>query len=432
MVAYGVVPPLFGSDHPLEAVTDQLDELDRLGVDALWLSPIQATDDEGQISYGSTDYFSIREDFGSPEDLKKLVHEAHERGMKVLLDFAPNHVSVEHEFYQDVLDRGTESPYYDWFDRDENGNVTCYFDWDNLINLNYSNPDVQKLVTDAFEHWVKEYDVDGYRVDAAWGPAERNPQFWGKLNERLKALKPDIFLLAEAGARDPYYVENGFDAAYDWGETIGRWSWADVFDKEDQIGRRLHEALTAASGTPPGQVARFINNNDTEDRFISRYGATKTRAAATLLLTLPGLPIVYTGDEVGAEFRPYDDPPPLSWKDPHKLRPHYQKLIALRESEPSLAHGDWQPVAVKGSGAAFAFVRRAEGADPVLVVVNFGGAAKLQLDRPEGFEGPALQDLLGGGAISAADPDLRLTLPPGGSVVLTPPCQGSLMWTASS
>ena len=198
------MPPLFGADRPLQAVTRQLDRLDKLGIDALWLSPIQATDDEGQISYGSTDYFSIHPDFGTPADLKKLVREAHARGMKVLLDFAPNHVSNEHEYYQDVLDNGEASHYYDWFDRDENGNVTTYFDWDHLINLNYAKPEVQKLVTDAFEHWVKEYDIDGFRVDAAWGPAERQPDFWAPLNARLRQLKPDIFLLAEASARDPY------------------------------------------------------------------------------------------------------------------------------------------------------------------------------------------------------------------------------------
>ena len=113
-VIYGVVPPLCGPDG-LKAVTEKLDELDQLGVDALWISPIQATDDPSAISYAATDFNSIRPDFGRPEDLRELVDEAHERGMKVLLDIPPNHVSSAHPYYQDALAKGPDSPYYKLF-----------------------------------------------------------------------------------------------------------------------------------------------------------------------------------------------------------------------------------------------------------------------------------------------------------------------------
>lgn len=380
-VAYGVVPPLFG-DPPLDSVTRRLDNLRELGIDAVWLSPIQPTDDPSMISYGATDLFGIRPDFGDEEDLRRLIREAHARGIKVLLDFTPNHLSSGHPFYQDAVARGRQSPYYDYFDRDENGQATHYFDWESLINLNYANPRVQEMIAEAFEYWIEEFGVDGFRVDAAWGPKERRPDFWGRLNERLSRLKPDLFMLAEASARDPYYLRHGFDAAYDWGPELGQWAWKDVFAEEDQIAARLHEALTA---TPPRQVARFLNNNDTGERFISRFGLGKTRVAATLLLTLPGLPVVYMGDEVGAEFEPYEDPPPISWNDPLQLRPHYSRLIELREKIPALAEGDWTPVAVQGSGAVYAYLRRLPDHDPALVVLNFGGASRvrLQLDGPE-------------------------------------------------
>lgn len=415
-VAYGVVPPLFG-DPPLRSVTRRLDDLKELGIDAIWLSPIQPTDDPSMISYGATDLFGIRPDFGNERDLRRLVREAHARGIKVLLDFTPNHVSSGHPYYQDAVARGRQSPYYDYFDRDENGQATHYFDWENLMNLNYANPAVQEMIAEAFEYWIEEFGVDGFRVDAAWGPRERQPDFWGRLNERLSRLKPDLFMLAEASARDPYYVRNGFDAAYDWGEGMGQWAWSEVFADDEQIGRRLHEALTAGEGTPPAQVARFLNNNDTGERFISRHGLERTRVAATLLLTLPGLPVVYMGDEVGAQFEPYEDPPPISWNDPLQLRPHYARLIELRERCPALAEGDFTPVPLEGSGAAYAYLRETPEGDKALVLLNFGGAGRVRL-RSQGLPPGPWRDLLSGTTVHLQD--LEVDLEQESSLVLTP------------
>ena len=237
------------------------------------------------------------------------------------------------------------------------------------------------MVSQSFEHWVKEYGVDGFRVDAAWGPKQRQPEFWGQLNARLSAQNPELFMLAEASAHDPYYLQNGFDAAYDWGDGLGRWAWQDVFDEEQQIGPKLLRALQSG---PLEQVGRFLNNNDTGPRFITRYGVEKTRLAATLLLTLPGVPMVYLGDEVGAEFEPYEDPAPIGNADPHSLKPHYAHLMHLRETTPALAEGDWRPVQVVDAPAVFAFTRQAAGHPPVLVVLNFGEKSEVRLQLPEG------------------------------------------------
>ena len=406
-VTYGAVPPFFG-DAPLQDMTDRLPELKKLGVDAIWLSPIQETDDVSAISYATTDFCQIRPDFGNKEDFRRLVDQAHGLGMKVLLDIAPNHVSNGHWYFEDAQDNGQSSPYYDYFQRDAEGNPQSYFDWDHLINLNYSNPEVKKMITQAFEYWVREFDVDGFRVDAAWGPRERNPEFWSGLNEHLRTIKPEMFMLAEASARDPYYLKNGFNAAYDWGENIGIWSWAEVFQKEDEIGSRLDAALKAS---PLEGVARFLNNNDTGTRFITTHGVDKTRVAATLLMTLPGVPVIYTGDEVGAEFLPYDDPEPLSFEDKHGLRPHYTLLTDLREKLPSLAEGDF--TSLKPNGSAYGYVRTAEGADPVTVLLNFGSEAK-SLEVPSG----RYRDVLSGRVVEV--PAGGLSLPASSSLVLVP------------
>ncbi|BDG05631.1 alpha-amylase family glycosyl hydrolase [Anaeromyxobacter oryzae] len=381
-VVYGVIPPRFGP-HPLKAVTERLDDLRELGVDALWLAPINPTDDPGDVSYAITDYFAVRADFGTPEDLRTLVREAHARGIRILLDFVPNHTSVGHPHYRDAEARGRASPYWGWYDRDARGNVRHYFDWKHLANLDYRNATVRQMMEDAFTYWVREYDVDGFRVDAAWGIRQRAPGFWAELHRHLARVKPGIFLLAEASARDPFYVRSGFDAAYDWTGELGKWAWEKVFDDPSRIGRALDAALSSHA-TPMYRVARFLNNNDTGERFVTRHGLATTRVAAVLMHALPGIAVVYTGDEVGAEFEPYEEGPPISWVDAHGLRPLYRRLAVLREELPALRRGSYRRVAVPGQPAAFAFLRDAGPAGRALVVLNFGGAARLRLDVSPG------------------------------------------------
>ena len=386
-VVYGVIPPRFGPE-PLKAVTARLDALRDLGVDALWLAPINPTDDPGDVSYAITDYFAVRADFGTPEDLRTLVREAHARGIRVLLDFVPNHTSIGHPHHRDAEARGRASRYWRWYDRDARGNVTHYFDWKHLPNLDYRNVTVREMMKDAFAYWVREYDVDGFRVDAAWGIRQRAPHFWTELQHHLARVKPGIFLLAEASARDPFYVRNGFGAAYDWTGELGKWAWEKVFDDPSRIGRALDAALSLHA-TPMHRVARFLNNNDTGARFITRHGIAMTRVAAVLMHALPGIAVVYTGDEVGAEFEPYEEGPPVSWVDAHGLRPLYRRLATLREELPALRRGAFRRVAVADQPAAFAFLRDAGPAGRALVVLNFGSAARLRLEVPPGGRLPS-------------------------------------------
>ncbi|HYG69300.1 MAG TPA: alpha-amylase family glycosyl hydrolase, partial [Anaeromyxobacteraceae bacterium] len=380
-VVYGVVPPLFG-DPPLRAVTARLDALAALGVDLLWLAPVTETDDRGAISYSVTDYWRVREDFGTPDDLRTLVREAHARGMRVLLDFVPNHTSTGHPFYRDAEARGRASPWWSFYERDASGEARWDFDWKHLRQLELDNPAVRRMLADAFAYWVREYDVDGFRVDAAWGLRDRRPDFWPAVVADLRRQKPDLVLVAEASARERYWVESGFDAAYDWTAELGRWAFEHVFDDPGRIGPAIDAAL-ASDATPMDRVFRFLDNNDTGERFVTEHGVPFTRVAATLVHTLPGLPVVYTGEEVGAEYEPYEDPPVVAWTDPHGLLPHYRRLATLRESLPALRDGGYRRVRVVGNDAAFAFVRDAGSAGQALVVLNFGPAARLRLEPGE-------------------------------------------------
>ncbi len=430
-VVYGVIPRKFGGDG-LRDVTARLDDLRDLGVDALWLSPINAAP-EGDFGYAVTDYFDLNPDVGTKADLAELVREAHARGIRVLMDFVPNHTSAEHPYYLDALARGPASPYYDFYDRDAAGNATYYFDWTHLPNLNFDNPAVERMVLDAFAYWVRECDVDGYRVDVAWGVKNRRPDFWPRWRREMKALKPDLLLLAEASARDPYYVANGFDAAYDWTDELGHWAWEGVFDDAladpSSVVGRLRAALTnGGAGYPDGSlIFRFLNNNDTGPRFAMLYGPDLTRVAAALLLTLPGLPCVYTGDEIGAYYLPYGDRFPLDWDEDHLgLRPYYQALIGLRHRLPSLRSRAWHLLDAEPAASVLAYLRDGGPDDPpTLVVLHFArDAAEGTIPIPATAVdrlGTELIDALTGDRVAVSTRgEVRLPLPAWGVRILSP------------
>jgi cyclomaltodextrinase len=421
-IVYGVIPSKFG-DPAFKAITKRLDYLADLGVNALWLAPINVSpsDDYG---YAVMDYFELRHSYGNKEDFHRMVQEAHARRIRVLMDFVPNHSSDQHPYYQDALKNSESSPYWGFYDRDENGQATHYFTWTNLPNLNYDNPEVQRMITEAFSYWVREFDVDGFRVDAAWGVKQRRPDFWPEWRRALKRVKPDLLLLAEASARDPYYFDNGFDAGYDWTDQFGKWAWGTVWDsyKNRQLAYNLEQALSnrPEGYHPDALIFRFLNNNDTGDRFITKQGPGMTMVSTAMLLTLPGIPCIYTGDEVGAEFSPYESQGPIGWNEQVVgLRDYHKKLIALRKEIPSLHSRLWRPLEFQPiPQEVYGYIRYSgDYEQPVIVLLNFvEESAEMEFQLPEEFSGKvktgSLIDLLTEERVSAGSGDtLRVTVP---------------------
>ena len=421
-VVYGVIPFLFGSPA-FQAVRDRLDDLADLGINAIWLGPINLhpVDDYG---YAVEDYFSLDPAYGTAEDFRGLVQAAHERGIRVLMDLVPNHTSDTHPYFLDAQERGPESPYWDFYDRDENGNYTYYFEWTNLPNLNYDHPEVRRMITEAFAYWVREFDVDGFRVDVVWGVKERRPDYWLEWRRELKRIKPDLMLLAEATAREAYYFDNGFDVAYDWTGRPGGWAWEIVWSayKYRLLSYNMTTALTnPPDGYPPDAVVfRFINNNDTGKRFITRHDEGVTRVATAMLLTLPGIPCLYTGDEYGLEFEPYQQVEPLIFEEQVPgLRDYHRHLIELRMEIPSLRSRLWDPITTDAiPQSVFTYIRYSDPSDtPILVLLNFSeDTAEFRFDPPEGFNvlssGTSLYDLLNEEEVPAFDGSrMRISVP---------------------
>lgn len=424
-VVYGVIPRKFGSDG-FNSITARLDALQELGINALWLAPVNSSP-PGDYGYAVTDYFALRDRLGTEDDFRQMVQAAHQRGIRVLMDFVPNHSSAEHPYFKEAQAKGPESRYWNFYDRDANGSPTHYFSWEHLPNLNYDNPDVANWMTEAFAYWVREFDVDGFRVDVAWGIRERNPEYWPRWRAALKRIKPDVLLLAEASARDEYYFTEGFDAAYDWTDQLGHWAWEQAFDDPTLLLYNLNNALTnGRSGFhEDALIFRFLNNNDTGGRFITHHGEAMTRVATTMLLTLPGIPCIYTGDEIGASYTPYGDPLPLNWDDdPLGMFAFHKQLIHLRHDVPALHSRHWQHLRVEPRPQVLGYVRyTAPESDPALVLLNFSKEpASVQPNLPDPFAavlqaGP-LTDLLTGSAFSLAG---------GGTVAMEP--QSALILT---
>ena len=204
----------FSEEGTFKAAQKQLPRLKELGVDIIWLMPIHAIGEKNRKGslgspYSVKDYYSVNPEFGTLQDLKDFVSEAHQQGMYVILDWVANHTAWDNELV-------TKHP--DWYDRDYKGDFrpTPWWDWSDIIDLDYSKPEVRKYMTEALKYWVKEANIDGYRCDVAgMVPIE----FWNNVRKELDAIKP-VFMLAEWESRDLHAEAFDMTYAWSWNEAV--------------------------------------------------------------------------------------------------------------------------------------------------------------------------------------------------------------------
>src|ERR1044072_3207492 len=205
-VIYEICPRIFSTEGNFNGITARLDELKNLGVTILWLMPIHIMGTEkkkGTIGspYAVRDYYSINPDYGTKEDLKRLVTETHRRGMKLIIDIVANHTS-----WDNVMMKTPE-----FYRRDQSGKIISPYDWTDVAALDYSNSKLREYMTEMLKYWIREFDLDGFRCDVA---GEVPTAFWENARAELDKIKPDIVMLAEASKPD--LLVKAFDLDYAW------------------------------------------------------------------------------------------------------------------------------------------------------------------------------------------------------------------------
>jgi cyclomaltodextrinase / maltogenic alpha-amylase / neopullulanase len=321
----------------LWGVAEKMDYVAELGATCIWLSPIFAS--PSHHGYDATDLYHVEPRLGGDEALHAAVSAAHQRGIRVLLDYACNHVSQHHPIFLDA--RATPgSPYRDWFTFDESEiGYRCFFSVADMPQVNVACLPAREWLIDVARHWLREFDVDGYRLDYANGPG---PDFWVDFWRACKQIKPDSFCFGEivdTPAVIRTYVGR-LDGCLDFhvGDAIHR-----TFVSRQWTERDLERFVAKHYRYFPDDfvLPTFIDNHDV-DRFLYVTGGDKhaLRRAAALQMRLPGPPIIYYGTEVGLSQTAsttegkglHVSRTPMLWGDDQdsELLAYYKALIRAR------------------------------------------------------------------------------------------------------
>ena len=362
-VVYEIYTKSFSFGGNLNGIIPQLPRLKNLGINCIWLMPIMPA--ASPHGYNITDYYDINPELGTKQDFRSLIDAAHQQGIKIMMDLVINHTSAVHPFMEDAYKYKQYSPYYNFYEWDKQGDYQYLFNWWDLPNINYEQKWVRDYLIRMVKYWVEDFDIDGYRCDVAWGVNDNRvsgPAFWQRFRNKLKEIKPDIFLLAEAQADQLRYFDDKFDSGYDWPFFN---KLKDVLKHNSTITSldsliRWYQGSNYLTYIRP---FRFLENHD-EDRFISKFSPEQTKLAASILLTLPGVPLIYAGQETG-EVSQRDM---ISWNDKLNLQVYYQKLILARDKYPALQQGKIINLPNSSPDSAYSYLRMS--GDNRAIVIN--------------------------------------------------------------
>lgn len=380
----------FSEEGTLAAVRPQLPRIKELGVDIIWFMPIYPIGEvqrKGSLGsyYSIKDYCAVNPEFGTFDEFKRLVDEAHRLGLRVILDWVPNHTSRDAVWT-------VEHP--DWYKHDpETGEIATPYDWSDAAQLDYDNPQMRRGMTDALLFWLRETAIDGFRVDMAMlEPIE----FWNACVPELEAFMASrsrgLFMLAEA--EGPQFHSVAFDATYSW--EVHHMTVDIAQGKIQSPADALRWKLMQEAGAYPMDALRmrFTSNHDENswsDSEFKRYGAAAKQMAALTYL-LPGMPLIYNGQEAASDKQlPFFEKDAVDWSGlGGEFEALYRELNALRHSYRALwggtEGGDLYAMDNTLPEKVFA-VKRRVGKQLVIGLFNFSGDhADLEL-HDEDFDG---------------------------------------------
>lgn len=437
----------------LNGLTSKLDYIADLGVEAIWLMPINPS--PSYHKYDVSDYRGIHPEYGSMADFKNLLEEAHRRNLKIILDLVINHCSSEHPWFQAALSgdekyrdffiwatmeeieaegnlikeaTGDSDNVHQWNEVEGQEELFFSFFWKGMPDLNYDNPEVREAVYAIGKYWLQEIGVDGFRLDAARHiypehRAEDNHVFWKEFKTTMESYKPDVYLVGEvwgdlevqAPFAAGFTALFNFDVSFSVMETvkneqmvsaaIAGSAW-DVQEDQSPVGQYLNSEGKFARYNSSYVNTTFLTNHD-QNRVMSFFenDEMKARLAGSILLTMPGSPYIYYGEELGMKGLKPDENirEPMIWsaesemntswmkaeynpadktisaedqaKDPNSLYNHYRKLIKLRRSNEVLTYGDIQAHNLDDD-QLMAFTRTHES-NTLLIIHNLSGEVKM-------------------------------------------------------
>ena len=360
----------YSAEGTFKAFEKDLPRLKEMGVGIVWLMPINPIGElnrKGTLGsqYSVKDYLTINPEFGTESDFRSLVNRTHELGMYLIIDWVANHCAWDNKLL-------VEHP--EWFTKNAEGKfIPPVEDWQDVVDFNYDNKDLWKYMTEALKFWVREYDIDGFRCDVAgMVPTE----FWNQARAELDEIKP-VFMLAEW--ETPEMHEKAFDMTYSW----DLYKIFNSIAKKEKNAKDIVKYFAEEKSLYPTNAfrMRFTSNHDENTwngtEFERLGDAAETFAVLTTVI--PGMPLLYNGQEAGLNKRlQFFEKDPIEWKK-HKFADIYSKLFNLKLSNSVLQNGErgaeLEIINASDEENIFAFVRRNDK-EKILVLFNLSDKAQ--------------------------------------------------------
>ena len=380
------ITPMDDLHGNLRGIIEHLDYIKDLGIDVVYLTPIFKSN--SCHKYDTIDYYQVDPSFGTTEDLKELVQKSHERGMKVVLDAVYNHTGREFFAFQDILEKGEKSKYLDWYFIDElppRGewgeipNFKCFGYYGGMPKLNLKNPEVEKYITDVACYWIKECDIDGWRLDVG---DEISHFFWKNFRKAIKAVKKDMLIIGEI-----WHYAGDFLEGDEWDTVMNYPFYLNLIDlladekiNVSQFVQNLGYLKGRLNKKCYPLMWNLIDSHDTA-RFLHLCNDNKKKQhlAAAFQLLLPGMPMVYYGDEYAMPGA--NDPDcrrGMYWDEEYQdkeMYNWYKKLMQIRKAHACIVEGEMIETITNDDDDTIVMIRK-NGEETIAMLFNCGNSAK--------------------------------------------------------
>lgn len=363
----------------IRGIIDHLDYIRDLGIDVIYLTPIFKSDSSHK--YDTIDYYQIDPSFGTAEDLRELVQKAHQYGMKVVLDAVFNHTGRDFFAFKDILENKEKSKYLDWYFIDkfpldtEPGqapNFKCFGYYGGMPKLNLKNPEVEKYVTDVACYWLKECDIDGWRMDVG---DEISHYFWKHFRRAVKAVKKDALIIGEI-----WHYAGDFLEGDEWDTVMNYPFYLNLIDllADEKIDvSRFIQNLGYMKGRLNKKcyplMWNLIDSHDTARFLHLCNNKQKQHLAAAFQLLMPGMPMIYYGDELAMPGA--NDPDcrrGMYWDEEYRdneMLEWYKRLIQVRRTHACIVEGELAETITRDEDGTIVLIRK-NTEDTIALIFN--------------------------------------------------------------